>query len=338
MHYRALGRTGLKVGTIGFGAWGIGKGFWVGAADDVSLRTLHAARDAGVNFFDTALAYGTGHSEELLKRAFGRSDDAILASKVPPKNFIWPARPRTPLQQVFPKQYVLDSLDTTLTNLGRDWVDVYQFHVWSDEWADEEEWLETVRQMRSSGKARFVGISINDHEPANVLKALDTGLIDTVQVIYNIFDQSPEEQLFPYCRRHNIGVIARVPFDEGSLTGKIRANTQFAPGDFRNDYFAGDRKQQVWDHVERLIADTGIKLDELPSIALRFTISHEAVSTVIPGMRTEEHVAANVAAGEAGPLSGDLLARLRKHRWERNFYAFGPARTETGAGGRMGKA
>jgi aryl-alcohol dehydrogenase-like predicted oxidoreductase len=338
VHYRTLGRTGLEVGIIGFGAWGIGKGLWVGAEDDVSLRALKAARDAGVNFFDTALAYGTGHSEELLNRAFGRSDDVIIASKVPPKNFTWPACRGTPLEEVFPKRYVLDSLDTSLKNLGRDRVDVYQFHVWNDEWADQDEWLETVRQMRSSGKARFVGISTNDHEPTNVLKALDTGLIDTVQVIYNIFDQSPEDKLFPYCRRHDIGVIARVPLDEGSLTGKILPNTQFAPGDFRNQYFAGERKQQVWDHVQRLVADTSIELEELPSAALRFTISHEAVSTVIPGMRTAEHVAANVAAGETGPLSRDSLARLRMHRWERNFYGDSPARTEAGAQGRPGKA
>ena len=331
MRYRILGRTGLKVSTIGFGAWGIGKTLWVGAEDDVSLRALKAARDAGVNFFDTALAYGSGHSEELLKRAFGRSDDVVIASKVPPKNFTWPASPGIPLQTVFPKRYVLDSLETTLRNLGRDRVDVYQFHVWSDEWANQEEWLDTVRQMRSSGKARFVGISINDHEPTNVLKALDTGLIDTVQVIYNIFDQSPEDKLFPYCRQHDIGVIARVPFDAGSLTGKIRPDSQFAPGDFRNEYFAGNRKQQVWDHVQRLVADSGIRLEQLPSIALRFTISHEAVSTVIPGMRTVEHVAANMAAGEAGPLSQDFLAHLRQHRWERNFYNFNVSRTQAGA-------
>jgi aryl-alcohol dehydrogenase-like predicted oxidoreductase len=335
MHYRTLGRTGLKVSIIGFGAWGIGKGLWVGAEDDISLRALQAAHDAGVNFFDTALAYGTGHSEELLKRAFGRSDNVIIASKVPPKNFNWPARRGTPLREVFPRQYVLDSLDTTLKDLGRDRVDLYQFHVWTDEWSDQDEWLETVREMRSSGKARFVGISINDHEPTNVLKALDTGLIDIVQVIYNIFDQSPEDKLYPYCQRHNIGVIARVPFDEGSLTGNIRPTTQFEPGDFRNQYFAGNRKQQVWDHVQRLVANTGIKLEELPSVALRFTISHEAVSTVIPGMRTAEHVAANVAAGQAGPLSPDWLARLRKHRWEHNFYDYNSART--GAGGRPGK-
>ena len=321
MQYRILGRTALKISTVGFGAWGIGKGLWVGAEDDVSLRALHAARDSGVNFFDTALAYGTGHSEELLRRAFGHSGDVIIASKVPPKNFTWPARRGTPLREAFPKRYVFDSLDTTLKNLGRDRVDVYQFHVWSDEWADQDEWLETVRQMRSSGKARFVGISINDHEPTNVLKALGSGLIDTVQVIYNIFDQSPEDKLFPYCQRHDIGVIARVPFDEGSLTGKVRPDTQFAPGDFRDEYFSGDRKQQVWDHVQRLVADIGIRLEELPSVALRFTFSHEAVSTVIPGMRTPEHVAANVAATEVAPLSQNLLARLRKHRWERNFYS-----------------
>jgi aryl-alcohol dehydrogenase-like predicted oxidoreductase len=320
MKYRQLGRTGLQVSEIGYGAWGIGKSEWMGAEDEVSIKSLKAARDAGVNFFDTALAYGMGHSEQLLGRAFGKSKDVVIASKVPPKNFVWPAKRGTPLDEVFPKEYVLSCLDKTLKNLGREHVDVYQFHVWTDEWAKEQEWLDTVREIKSSGKARFVGISINDHQPDNSLKGLKTGLLDTVQVIYNIFDQAPEDKLLPYCQKNKIGVIARVPFDEGSLTGKIRPETKFPEGDFRHQYFGGDRKQQVWERVQRLTKDLGITPEQLPEIALRFCLSHPAVSTVIPGMRTPAHVGPNAAASDAGPLSGEVLEKIRKHRWIRNFY------------------
>ena len=222
MRYRKLGRTGMTVSEIGFGAWGIGKSQWVGAEDEQSLQALKAARDAGVTLFDTALAYGDGHSEQLIARAFGKSSEVVIASKVPPKNRIWPAHAGTPLREAFPREYVLQCLDTSLRNLGREQVDVYQFHVWTDEWASESEWLETARTMKDSGKVRAVGISINDHQPSNSLQALATGLIDEVQVIFNIFDQSPEDELLPYCQTHGIGVLARVPFDEGSLTGNIR--------------------------------------------------------------------------------------------------------------------
>ena len=320
MRYRKLGKTGFEVSEIGFGAWGIGKGNWVGAEDAESLRTLSAARDAGINFYDTALAYGDGHSEALIARAFGKSRDVIIASKVPPKNMIWPAQPEGHLRDVFPSEYVLASLDTTLKNLRRDSVDVYQFHVWNDAWASQPEWQETVRKMRISGKVVAVGISINDHQPANSLRALKTGLIDTVQVIYNIFDQSPEDELFPYCAKHNIGVIARVPFDEGSLTGKIRPETEFAPDDFRNQYFGGDRKQEVWMRVQKIQSETGVPLDQLPELALRFCLSDPAVSSVIPGMRTPAHAQANARASQRGPLAEGLIAKLRQSRWARNYY------------------
>lgn len=320
MKYRQLNRTGLQVSEIGYGAWGIGQSEWVGADDELSLKALKAARDAGVNFFDTALAYGSGHSEQLLARAFGNSDQIVVASKVPPKNFIWPAQPGAPLRDVFPRNYVLSCLDRTLTNLGRESVDLYQFHVWNDEWADDEEWLATVREIRASGKARFLGISINDHQPANSLRALASGLIDAVQVIYNLFDQTPEDELFPCCQKHQIGVLARVPFDEGSLTGKIHPDTTFPKGDFRNQYFGGDRKRQVWERVQRLTRDAAVPLEQLPQFALRFCLSHPAVSTVIPGMRTPAHVGDNAAASDAGPLPPAVLAKVRPHRWVRNFY------------------
>src|SRR5208283_4051196 len=320
MRYRSFGKTGLKVSEIGYGAWGIGKALWVGAEDEESLSSLRAAHDAGVNFYDTALAYGDGHSERLIAECFGQSPEVILASKVPPKDRVWAVKPGSPLENTFPKRYVLDCLDETLKNLGRESVDIYQFHTWTDEWASEDEWQETVREMKASGKAKFVGISIQNHQPTNVLKALDTGMIDSVQVIYNIFDQSPEDELFPYCQKNGISVIVRVPFDEGSLTGKITPDTTFPEGDFRNMYFSGGRKQEAWERVLAIVQDLGISLDELPEIALRFCLSHSAVSTIIPGMRSTKHVAANNAASDAGPLSKEMLRKLREHRWVRSFY------------------
>ena len=320
MRYRPFGKTGLKVSEIGYGAWGIGKALWVGAEDEESLRSLRAAREADVNFYDTALVYGDGHSEQLIAQCFGPWSDVIIASKVPPKDRVWAVKPGTPLRNTFPKEYVLDSLDETLKNLGRKSVDIYQFHTWIDDWASDDEWQATVHEMKSSGKAKFVGISVKNDQPANVLKALDTGLIDSVQVIYNIFDQSPEDELFPYCRKNGIAVIVRVPFDEGSLTGAITPDTTFPEGDFRNMYFSGGRKQEAWERVLAIAVDLGISMDKMPQIALRFCLSHPAVSTVIPGMQSTKHVAANTAAADAGPLPEETLRKLREHRWVRSFY------------------
>ena len=320
MQFRNFGKTGLAVSDVGYGAWGIGKGMWVGADDSESLQSLHAARDAGVNFFDTALVYGDGHSEQLIARAFGKSPDIVIASKVPPRNYVWEVKLGSPLNATFPRDHVFDSLEKTLRSLGREQIDIYQFHTWNDDWAGDSEWRETVRLLKSSGKVRFVGISIQNHQPANVLKALDTDLIDSVQVIYNIFDQSPEDELFPYCEQHGIGVIVRVPFDEGALTGKLTPDTEFPAGDFRNNYFKGNRKQEVWDAVQAIVHDIGINISELPALALGFCLTPTAVSTVIPGMRSLRHVAANVAASDAGPLPPDVLAKLRQHRWVRNFW------------------
>jgi len=320
MQYRNFGKTGLTVSEIGYGAWGIGKAMWVGADDSESLGSLHAARDAGVNFYDTALVYGDGHSEQLIARAFGKSPEVVIASKVPPRDYVWAVPPDSPLHRTFPRAHVFSSLEKTLRSLGREQIDVYQFHTWIDEWANEPEWQETVRELKLSGKVRFAGISIQNHQPANVLKALETGLVDCVQVIYNIFDQSPEDELFPYCEKHGIGVIVRVPFDEGALTGKLTPETQFPEGDFRNNYFSGNRKQRVWDAVQAIVRDAGITLDELPTLALRFCLTPKAVSTVIPGMRSPKHVAGNVAASHVGPLGPDTVAKLRPHRWVRNFW------------------
>jgi len=321
MRTRRLGRTGLEVGELGFGTWGIGNTSWIGADDDVSVAALKAAKDSGITFFDTALVYGRGHSEQLLARVFGKSKEIVLASKAPPKYMLWPAPSGRPLRDAYPREHVLECLERTLRNLGRETIDLYQFHVWSDEWADESEWKSTVEEIRRSGKARFIGISINDHQPENVLRALDTGLIDTVQTIYNVFDQSPADRLFPYCAEHDLGVIVRVPFDEGGLTGSVHAGSRFPEGDFRNRYFSGERKQQVQEHVQNIVADLKIDVAQMSDIALRFCLSHLDVSTVIAGMRRSHHVLLNAATANMGSLPPEILDKLRGHRWIRNFYA-----------------
>ena len=317
---RRLGRSGLFVSEIGFGAWGIG-GTWWGGRDDVSsLTALSKAFDLGINFIDTAHVYGDGHSERLIAKALkGRGETIHIATKIPPKNNRWPARPGIPLKEAYPFDHVKKCTEQSLKNLGRDKIDVQQFHVWNPEWVEDDEWRESVHWLKCTGKARFVGISANDHLPDTVISALSTGDIDTIQVIYNIFDQSPKEQLFGVCQRLDIGVIARVPFDEGGLTGTITPDTTFPPTDMRSRYFSGDRKKALWDRVQALRQDLG-ESEPLPQTALRFCISHPAVSTVIPGMRKVCHVEQNLLASAAGPLPPETLDLLRRHQWKRSFY------------------
>jgi aryl-alcohol dehydrogenase-like predicted oxidoreductase len=321
MRYRALGDTGLDVSELGYGAWGIGKSLWVGAEDDESLRALHRAIELGVNFLDTALAYGNGHSEQLVGQVVREVPQTVyVATKVPPKNGKWPARARTPVDEVFPGSWIERCTEESLRNLGLETLDVQQLHVWSDEWVNHGDWLETVERLKEEGKIRFFGVSINDHEPENALRLIDTGVVDTVQVIYNVFDQSPAAELFPAVQAAAVGVIVRVPFDEGGLTGKVRPDTEFPPGDFRNDYFGDGRKEQVWEHVQNITNELDVPIERLPELALRFCLSAPAVSTVIAGMRSVRNVEANAAAVDAGPLSEAELDVLSRHAWDRSFY------------------
>jgi aryl-alcohol dehydrogenase-like predicted oxidoreductase len=322
VRYRNLGRTGLQVSELGYGAWGIGKDAWVGGDDAESLRSLRAAIDGGVNFVDTALAYGDGHSEDLVGRAVrAASAPVYVCTKIPPKNDEWPARPGIPVDEVFPAGWIIECTERSLRNLGLESIDVQQFHVWSDEWLGHGDWLETIEELRTEGKIRFFGISTNDHEPANGVRVVEAGLVDTVQVIYNVFDQSPEDELFPTVESAGVGVIVRVPFDEGGLTGKVTPETMFPDGDWRKDYFGGDRRTQVWSRVQAIARDLDAPLERLPEVALRFCLSERAVSTVIAGMRSLRNVEANLAAAELGRLPDDELQKLRPHRWLRDFYA-----------------
>ncbi|MGE5645231.1 MAG: aldo/keto reductase [Acidobacteriota bacterium] len=321
MRYRKLGRTNYEISEVGYGAWGIGQTQWLGGTDDEALRALRAAIDCGLNFIDTALAYGDGHSEQLVGKAVREAGKKIyVATKVPPKNQLWPARPGIGIDEVFPYSYVVESTERSLKNLGMDSMDLQQLHVWNPEWIARDDWRRACEDLKRAGKVRAFGVSINDHDPDSALELIKTGVIDTVQVIYNIFDQGPEKNLFPLCIERNIGVIARVPFDEGALTGTITEDTKFDPNDFRAGYFAGDRKKQVVEHVDALKRDLAGVDGNLPEIALRFCLSSPAVSTVIPGMRKVRNAQANCAASDKGPLDARTLGILKRHAWEKNFY------------------
>jgi aryl-alcohol dehydrogenase-like predicted oxidoreductase len=321
MNYRVLGSTGMEVSEIGYGAWGIAGDAWLGAEDERSLKALNRAVDLGLNFIDTALAYGEGHSERLVGKIVAERDERIyVATKIPPKNRIWPAPDGVPVGEVFPGEYVRECTEQSLRNLGLDAVDVQQFHVWQDDWVGSGDWLEAVDDLKRDGKIRFFGVSINDHQPENAIRLIETGVVDTVQVIYNVFDQSPEDELFPAAKEHDVGVLARVPFDEGGLTGTITPETEFPEGDFRAGYFRGERKKQVQQRVQAIAAEAGVEESGVAEVALRYILSHPAVSTVIPGMRSLRNVERNVAAGDGKGLPEHLVERLHDHRWERNFY------------------
>ncbi|MBI3006277.1 MAG: aldo/keto reductase [Ignavibacteriales bacterium] len=321
MKHRRLGKTGLEVSEIGFGAWGIGGELWQDSDDKESLEALHLAVELGINFFDTALAYGKGHSEKLLSQLLKEHKEKIhVATKIPPKNREWPARKESRLRDVFPLSYIKQCTEESIRNLRVDRLDLQQFHVWNDDWSDDNEWRDAVDELKEQGKIRFLGISINDHQPENALRAAQTGYIDTFQVIYNIFDQTPEDKLFRECQKRGIGVIVRVPFDEGALTGSVTPETEFPRSDFRRDYFAGDRKTQVAQRMSKLRMLLDGEAKSLPELALRFCLHHDAVSTVIPGMRKPKHVETNCSLSDGRRLGAELIAELRKHRWERNFY------------------
>ncbi len=319
MRYRPLGRTGLEVSEIGFGAWGIGRLLWRGADDRESLRALHQAADQGLTFIDTALAYGRGHSESLIGRFLAeRRDRIMVATKVPPANGLWPAQGT--VAEAFPREHVIACAEQSLHNLGVERLDLLQLHVWSPDWIHQDEWHTALVELQASGKVAHFGVSADPHAPETAVEIVRSRRIDTVQVIYNIFDQSPDEELLGACQESGVGVIARVPFDEGALTGEIRPETTFARKDWRNRYFSGDRKQQVQDRVERLSELLGDEVQTLPELALCFCLQSEAVSTVIPGMRTSAHVVSNLAVSGLPPLSPELMQVLRRHAWQKNFY------------------
>jgi aryl-alcohol dehydrogenase-like predicted oxidoreductase len=321
MEYRAFGNTGTDVSAVGYGAWGIGQSQWIGADDDESIQALERAIELGVNFIDTARAYGDGHSERLVGQVVrARPERVYVATKVPPRNLIWPAPAGVAVDEVFPGEHIRRSAEESLANLGVDTIDLLQFHVWQDDWIGEGDWLEAVQELKADGSIRLFGISINDHQPETGLRAVRDGLVDSVQVIFNIFDQAPTDELFPACVDQGVAVIVRVALDEGGLTGRITADSEFPEGDFRNHYFGGNRAREVEQRVNAIAEELEIGADDMAATALRFVLSEPAVSTVIPGMRSLRNVDRNVAVADGRGLPPEHVAALRAHRWERNFY------------------
>jgi aryl-alcohol dehydrogenase-like predicted oxidoreductase len=313
----------LEVSEIGVGTWGMGGTWWGPADDDEAVRSIHLAMDLGVNFLDTAYSYGDGHSERVVAKALRQKKGrALVATKVPPKNMKWPARHDVPVAETFPGDWIRSCTERSLCNLDTDCIDVQQLHVWSDTWMGTGDWLQTVRDLKQEGKIRFFGVSINDHEPDSALQIVECGVVDTVQVIYNIFDQSPQRKLLPQCRDMGVGVIVRVPFDEGGLTGTFTRETKFDKDDFRFKYFGGDRLGQTIDRVDKLGFLVRREIGSIAQAALKFCLSHPAVSTVIPGMRRRGHVEENCAVSDGIPLAPEELEALREHAWEKDFYAY----------------
>ena len=326
MKTRPLGRTGIVVSEIGFGAWGLGATMWKGVSEEEGSGALAAALEAGVTFIDTALAYGDGHSVRIIAKVLaGRHDRhrVHVATKIPPMNMVWPASRAVPISRVFPADYVRQCTERSLRHLGRERLDVQQFHVWHDVWLQQEAWHETRREMdrlKQEGKVAHWGISVNDHAPETALLALDDLIFETAQVIYNIFDRSPETQLFPLARERDLGIIVRVPFDEGALTGAIRPDSVFPDGDWRHRYFRGNRKAEAARRADALKTLLGKEAQTLPELALRFILSSVDVTCVIPGMRRAANVFANVAVSDGRRLTPEFLAALHDHAWKKNWY------------------
>ena len=327
MEYRRLGRTGLQVSEVGYGAWGIGANMWLGATDEESQAAVRAALDAGITFIDTALAYGQGHSERLIASVLGgraERDRVVVATKIPPADRTWPGRADVPLSSVFPPEWVRQCVEQSLTNLSRSELHLEQFHVWNDAWLADPAWPSVrseMERLKAEGKVLHWGVSINDHAPHTALGILTDPLVESAQAIYNIYDRSPERQLFALVRERDLGMIARVPFDEGALTGNIRAETDFLPGDWRHRYFRGDRKAEAERHARALEPLLGEEAGTLPELALRFILSAPEVSSVIPGMRSPAHARSNAAVADGRRLSKALVSWLADHAWDKNWYA-----------------
>ena len=326
MKKRSLGATGYQVSEVGFGAWGIGGEMWRGVDDGEGRKALREAIDQGITMFDTALAYGAGHSErvigETLKNEI-RAGKATVATKIPPMNRQWPAHASYKLHDVFPASYIAASTEQSLQNLKMDALHVQQLHVWNDVWLSDPEWQESYAQivrLKQEGKVLHWGISINDHAPETALKVLEDPIFETAQVIYNIYDRSAEKALFALARKKPLGIIVRVPFDEGALTGQITAQTVFPAGDWRAEYFAGDRKAEAERRAKALSQVLDDQVETLPELALRFVLSRPEVSTVIPGMRRPAHVRQNATTATKGALSPAMLAKLKPHAWDKNWY------------------
>jgi aryl-alcohol dehydrogenase-like predicted oxidoreductase len=323
MNYRTLGRTGLKVSEIGFGAWTIG-GAWGTQDDSDSLAALHRAIDLGVNFIDTAAGYGGGKSERLIGQVIReRSERIYVATKTQPDKGPWPPSPYCRAAERYSEAYVRENVEQRLKNLGVDCIDILQLHTWTRAWNSHPTPLEVLRKLRDEGKIRCIGISTPEHDQNSLIELMRGGWLDVVQVIYNIFEQEPAAQFLPAAAESDVGVIVRCAFDESSLTGKFTEQTRFEDGDFRNNFFAGDRLASTVRRVEKVRETLAGSGHTMPAAALKFVLAHPAVSTVIPGMRNISQVNANTGVCDSPAMTRELQERLHEHSWIRAFWYTG---------------
>lgn len=322
MKYRKFGKYNWLVSEIGFGGWAIGGG-WGPQSDKESIKALHHAIDLGVNFIDTAQGYGEGHSEELIGKVLKeRSEDIFVATKIPPKEFDWPPKIDYDARKAFPKAYIIEECEKSLKRLQRDYIDVYQFHTWSMRFNSQEEWFETLEKLKKDGKIRASGASVPDIDPYFIDGALADGKIDSIQLIYNLFEQFPAWNTLKVCKAHNIGVIVRVPFDEGALTGKYNSDTTFPDGDVRSHYFRGSNLKAVVKKVDKIKKYKDEKYPNLTmaDFALKFCLSNDAVSTVIPGIRNMKQAELNTSVSDGEYFSKNEMKELEKFAWSKDFW------------------
>jgi aryl-alcohol dehydrogenase-like predicted oxidoreductase len=325
MKYRKFGKLGWDVSEIGFGAWALGGG-WGPRDDRESVAALHEAFELGCNFVDTAQGYGNGHSERVIARAlreWSGTGRIHVATKIPPLPGEWPPGPYDRLEERFTEDYLRERLERSLRDLGTDCIDLLQIHTWTRAWNRDPMVWELLRTFRAEGKVRAIGVSTPEHDQHSVLELVRNGWVDSVQLIYNIFDQEAQAELLPVAREHQVAVIVRVAFDESALTGKLEVSSRFGEDDVRSRYFAGDRLARTVQRVEKVRETAAGEEPDLVTTALKFALKPDAVSTVIPGIRSVAQARMNLAVSDLPAMSNELERKLRSFNWRRGVWYAG---------------
>jgi aryl-alcohol dehydrogenase-like predicted oxidoreductase len=323
MKYRPFGSTGWSVSEIAFGAWQLG-GEWGDVDDEASIDTLLYAFSKGVNFVDTAELYGSGHSEAVVGEALRRwsGTKIYVATKVQPLRWPHPEDDSPDMRGRYPDWYLRESVDASLRRLGVEQLDLFQLHSWMASGVSQLDWLETLNSLRLAGKIDKIGVSIRDYRPDDGMDLAHLGLVSSQQVIFNLFEQTPAHTLFPAGLATNTAFIARVPLDSGSLVGHWTPDTYagWKPRSIPHTLFSGDRFGDTLKRVEALKSICRPFYETLAEAAMRYALSEQAVSAVIPGMTSPAEVDMNVVYSDGDPFPQELKTQLEPHRWVRNYY------------------
>lgn len=327
MKYNVLGKTGIKLSTIGLGTWEISGDVWGKKDDRESLRAIQSAVELGVNFIDTAAGYGKGHAEELvgmaLKELGPDGGNVVITTKVLPKCRIFAPPPEKPIDDFYPPDWINEQCEASLQRLGRDYVDILFLHTWSPSWGHRDEWYKAMLKLKEQGKIRAIGISITDEGIADANVHVAMGRVDVIQCVYNLFQQEPEYTLLPLAKRHDVGIIARSPFSSGALIGNWATDMVFPEGDWRGIWpksvKANWLEEQVAmaDHVKAALAESNLSM---PYAALKYVLMHPDVTSVIPGSANPKHVKDNIAVTEGLDIPQQTMAALKQLWLERKIH------------------